>query len=305
MGAREGFEAATTALSNTADMVHIEANPQALSEALQTADGLLDASMAVPITEAMIRGAPRLKAISCATTGSDHIARDEITARNIPVMTLRDEPDILRNITPAAELTWTLLMACARHLVPAVAHVREGAWVREAFPGIMLRGKSIGIIGCGRIGQWVARYASAFGMEILGYDPHLEDWPADIRQVSLEALVEQSDFITIHVHLSDDTRTLMSGELFRSIKSGAIFINTSRGGVADEGALLQALQTGRVAAAGLDVLDGEPHIDDHPLLAYAREHDNLLITPHCGGFSPDAVRIVCDHAARKLLEALS
>lgn len=305
LGAREGFEAAAAALGEAADLVHVDATPRALRKALETSDGLIDASMAVPITETMIRGASRLKAISCATTGADHIERGEITARNIRVMTLRDDPGILHNLTPTAELTWTLLLACARRLVPAVAHVRDGAWVRENYPGIMLRGRTIGIIGCGRIGQWVARYATAFEMEVVGHDPHLEDWPQGIRRVPLATLVEQSDFVTVHVHLTEETRRLMSRELFQTIKPGAVFINTSRGGVVDEDALLQALVSGRLAAAGLDVLDGEPDIAGHPLIAYARDHENLLITPHCGGFSPDAVRSVCGHAARKLLEALS
>ena len=106
------------------------------------------------------------------------------------------------------------------------------------------------------------------------------------------------------MHLSDATRGLISADVFDRMKPGAIFINTSRGAVADEAALLKGLESGRLAAAGLDVLEGEPDIETHPLLKYARAHDNLLITPHCGGYSPDAVRLVCRRAAEKVVERL-
>jgi phosphoglycerate dehydrogenase-like enzyme len=176
--------------------------------------------------------------------------------------------------------------------------------VREEFPGIMLNGRTLGVVGCGRIGQWMARYARAFGMEVLGHDPVINPWPDGITQVPLTRLVETADFITVHVHLTDETRGLISAELFSRMKPGAVFINTSRGPLADEAALLRALEDGRLAAAGLDVLDGEPDIASHPLLLYSRSHDNLLITPHCGGFSPDAVRRVCALAADKIVHEL-
>ena len=126
----------------------------------------------------------------------------------------------------------------------------------------------------------------------------------DIKAVPLEELVETSDAVTVHVHLSDKTRGLISADLFGRIKPGAIFLNTSRGAIADEAALLAALESGRVSAAGLDVLEGEPDVAKHPLRLYAERHDNLLITPHCGGFSPDAVKVVCRRAAEKIRDHL-
>ncbi len=212
---------------------------------------------------------------------------------------------MLRNITPAAELSWALLLGCARRLRAAVSHTRDGHWVREEFPGVMLNGKRLGLIGCGRIGSWMARYAQAFGMSVMGYDPHLAELPAGVERATLERVMAESDFISVHVHLSDETRGLVSAAMFVLVKPGAIFINTSRGAIADESALLAALELGRLAAAGSDVLEGEPDIAGHPLVAYARRRDNLLITPHCGGYSPDAVRLVCRHAAGKIREALA
>jgi D-3-phosphoglycerate dehydrogenase len=170
---------------------------------------------------------------------------------------------------------------------------------------MMLNGRQLGIVGCGRIGGWVARYGRAFGMRVVGYDPLQESFPKEVARVSIETLISTSDFITIHVHLSDDTRGLISADLIRQFKPGAIFLNTSRGALVDEAALLEALESGRLAAAGVDVLDGEPDVTDHPLRVYAQRRDNLLITPHCAGFSPDAVRIVCRRAAEKIRDCLA
>jgi D-3-phosphoglycerate dehydrogenase len=141
-------------------------------------------------------------------------------------------------------------------------------------------------------------------MRVLGHDPHLETWPEGIEQVALAELVAQSDVISVHVHLSQETTGLLSADLLAHIKPGAIVINTSRGAIIDEGALLAGLESGRIGAAGLDVLDGEPEIEQHPLVAYSRGHDNLIITPHIGGFSPDAVRVVCRRAAEKIIAKL-
>ncbi len=304
VGAPEGFEALCEVAAGRAEAVHIEAEPAAVAEALFDADALLDASMQVHIDDGMIAAAPGLKIISCATTGSDHIDRAEAERRGIAIHTLREDSELLQNITPAAELSWALVLAAARRLPAALAHTRQGGWQREDFPGLMLHGKRLGLIGCGRIGDWMARYGRAFGMTVVGYDPFIEDWPEDIQPTQLEELVKSSDVISVHVHLSDETRGLVSAKLLAVTKPGAIFINTSRGAIVDEGALLEALESGRLGAAGLDVLEGEPEIAGHPLIAYARENDNLLITPHCGGFSPDAVRLVCRRAAEKITAAL-
>ena len=304
VGAEVGYEAMKGVLGGRVESEHVEAKPEALGEALKKASALLDASMKVKITNAMVRDAADLKIIACATTGSDHIERDELNRRCIEVRTLKDDRDVLMNLTPAAELSWALLMACARKLPAAFDHVKSGAWVRELFPGRMLRGRRIGIVGCGRIGGWMGRYARSFGMEVVGYDPQADPFPEGFIRLDLEELVGSSDFISVHVHLSDETRNLISKELFRVVKPGAVLVNTSRGAVIDEGAMLDALESGRLGAAGLDVLEGEPDIDNHPLVRYARAHDNLIITPHCGGFSPDAVAIVCAHSAKKIVKEL-
>jgi D-3-phosphoglycerate dehydrogenase len=303
-GGPDGYEATRETLSKVAEVIHTPSEKEALGEALKYAHGLLDASMKVRITDEIIHGAQDLKVISCATTGSDHIEREGLQSRKIPVFTLKEDRELLNNITPAAELSCALLLACARKLVPAVQHVRDGNWVRESFPGIMLNGKQLGIIGCGRIGGWMAKYGNAFGMDVVGYDPYLKKFPDHIKNMSLDRMFSTSHFITIHVHLSDETIGLVSPELLSQAKRGLILINTSRGPIVDQTALLEGLRSGRIGAAGLDVLTGEPDIDGHPLIEYAKTHDNLLITPHCGGYSPDALKVVCSHAAGKIKKIL-
>jgi D-3-phosphoglycerate dehydrogenase len=304
IGPDVGWAAVQEAVGADAQLVRAVPASEALAAALVGSDGLVDAAIRIPLTDAMVVQAPRLKVVSCASTGADHVARGEISRRGIVVRTLRDSPEVIQALTPAAELSWALVLACARKLPAAVSHVRAGGWEREQFPGVMLNGRQLGLIGCGRIGGWMARYAQAFGMRVVGYDPHLSQLPAGVLRVSVDQLMATSDVISVHVPLDETTKGLVSAALFGRIKPGAIFVNTSRGAIADEAALLEGLKAGRIGAAGLDVLDGEPAIANHPLLAYAREHDNLLITPHCGGFSPDAVERVSAHAARVALAVI-
>ena len=275
-----------------------------IKEYLKEAVAILDASMKFTFDRAMLDGAPQLRVIATATTGADHIDSQILAERAVPLFTLAGEKALLRNLTPAAEHSWTLLMACCRHIRGATHHVLEGKWVREEFPGILLKGKRLGLIGCGRIGSWMARYGLAFGVEVIGYDPFVKPWPEQIRRSGFDELLSTVDFVSVHVPLNAETRGMIGAREFGLMKRGAVFINTSRGAITDEQALLQSLVDGRLAAAGIDVLDGEPEIDHHPLVEYARRHENLLITPHIGGFSPDAVRLVVAHAARRILAAL-
>jgi D-3-phosphoglycerate dehydrogenase len=304
LGAEVGFEAAEKIISGRAKILNVPPHKEAIQKALGRCNAILDASMKVRITDAMIASANELEVISCATTGTDHIDRAELARKGIPVYTLREEKEVIQNLTPAAEFSWALLLACARKLPAAIEHVKSGGWTRELFPGVMLRGKQIGIIGCGRIGGWMARYAIAFGMETVGYDPYVKEFPPHVRPVLLDELLAASDFITVHVPLNRETEGLISESSLSRIKPGAILINTSRGEVLEEAALLRALEAGKLLGAGLDVLAGEPDIQDSPMIKYAKTHENLVITPHCAGFSPEAVAIVCGKAAEKILDYL-
>ena len=279
--------------------------PAALAAALAGADVLIDASMKVRVTAAMIASAKTLSIVSTATTGADHIDTAALAARQIPLLTLAGQREVLAGLTAAAEHSWLLLMACARQLRAASDHVLAAGWNRVEFPGVMLRGRTLGLIGCGRIGGWMARYAAAFQMRVRAFDPLVPELPEGVVAAPLDELLRTSDFVSIHVPLTDDTRGLVSRERIALLQPGSILINTSRGEIVDEAALLDALVTGRVAAAGLDVLAGEPDVQNHPLRRYAERHHNLLITPHIGGFSPDAVRIAVRFAATRARTALA
>ena len=284
--------------------VQLALDDAGVDQAMGTCDVVLDAYMRVRFPADRLAKAADLKLFVTATTGADHVDADTLARRGIPLLTLAGQRDLLRNITPGAEHTWLLLLACARQLRSAVQGVLSGEWDRNKYPGIMLRGKILGIIGCGRIGEWMSRYGTAFGMQCLGYDPYVDPWPGTIEKTDLVPLLSTADFVTVHVPFSEETRGLLGEEEFRLIKHGAVLTNTSRGEVIDETALLSALQEGRIVAAGLDVLGGEPDIADHPLVQYATANDNLIITPHIGGFSPDALRYVLSFSCDRIVEAL-
>jgi D-3-phosphoglycerate dehydrogenase len=243
--------------------------------------------------------------MATATTGADHIDGQALTDRSIPLFTLAGERELLHQLTPAAEHSWLLLMSCARRIRAAMQHVLEGKWRREDFPGIMLKGRTLGVIGCGRIGSWMTRYGKAFDMEVIGHDPFVKIWPEHMENRDLDSLLRAADFVSVHVPLNKETKRMLGKREFSLMKPGVVLVNTSRGGITDEGALLAALVEGHLGAVALDVLDGEPAIDCHPLVKYAQTHDNLIITPHIGGHCPDAVKLVVRHAARRIVSVLS
>ena len=267
---------------------------------LRDAAVVFDASMKVRFDRTMIDAAPGLQLVITATTGADHIDSSALAARGIPLLTLKTEREFLRGITPAAELSWLLLLACARRFRAAVRHVEQGGWDREQFPGTMLRGRTLGLIGCGRIGGWMARYARAFDMTVLGHDPFLSEFPAEVKAVGLPELLASADFVSIHVHYSEATRGLLGARELALMQDGAVLINTSRGAIVDEAALLAGLAAGKPAGLGVDVVEGEPDIRSTRLWQYAQTHDNVIITPHIGGFSPDALASVLRHTARRI-----
>lgn len=305
LGPSHALRAAQDILEPSWPVIAPEPTSESVGPCLGRAVAILDASMRVRFDQATLDRAPGLRVISTATTGADHIDSKMLADRGIPLLTLAGDTELLRSLTPAAEHSWLLLMACARRIRGATQHVLEGKWRREEFPGIMLKGKTLGLIGCGRIGSWMARYARAFEMNVIGYDPFVDAWPHQIEKSEMDNLLRSADFVSIHVPLNDQTRCMIGERDLALMKSGAVLINTSRGSVVDEQALVASLTECRLGAAGLDVLDGEPAINHHPLVEYARKHDNLLITPHIGGFCPDAVQIVVAHAARRIVEFLT
>jgi D-3-phosphoglycerate dehydrogenase len=259
------------------------------------------------VDRAVIDAARRLKLVAAYSTGTDHLDLAGLAERGIAVVSLKNDRAILDQVTSTAELAFGLLLTCARHLPLCFEATRQGRWERHKLAGQQLSGKTLGIVGCGRLGAMMAGYGQAFRMNVLAADPHITAFPEGVTPVDLPALLAGSDFISLHVHLTPETKYLLGARELALVKRGACLINTSRGGLIDEAALIQEMRSGRIAAAGLDVIDGEWREDkfNHPLIAYSRENPRLYITPHVGGTSPDAIRLTARHTFRKVLAFFS
>lgn len=242
-----------------------------------------------------------LKVISNYAVGFDNIEVAEATRRGIAV---GNTPDVLTNAT--ADFAFALLMAAARRVVEADASVRAGSW-KTWGPAILLgadlTGATLGIIGFGRIGQAVARRALGFEMRILYYDPSIGERNLKFQgeQVTLERLLRDSDFITLHAPLNPQTRRMINTDTLELVKPGAILINTARGGLIDQQVLYEALKSRKLAYAALDVTDPEPLPKDSPLLTL----DNLVITPHIASASRTTRERMAVMAAQNILAGLN
>ena len=239
------------------------------------------------IDREIIDAGTRLRAIVTAATGVDHIDVDYAHSRRIEVLSLRGETEFLETVSATAEHTWALLLALVRRIPQAIESVHSGDWKRDLFRGHDLQGKRIGIVGLGRIGRKIALYARAFGLQVAAFDPYACQWIERVERCStLSELLGQSDIITLHVPLNNATVNIIGREQLLMLPSGAFLINTSRGEVLNENALVDSLLSRHLAGAAVDVLCYEnttEGIHQSPLLAYARAHDNLIITPHIGG----------------------
>ncbi len=259
------------------------------------------------IDDPVLQAGRKLRAIACAATGTDHIDVDAAAARGIKVISLRGETEFLRGISASAECGWGLLLALMRRLPEAIAMGKSGRWNRDAMRGRDLAGKRLAIIGCGRIGEKTAAYAQAFGMKVAAYDPHRPDMPPGVeRRPTIVAAVADADVVMVHPPLTAETRNLVGAAELGAVKHGVVLVNTARGAVIDEAALLAALKSGWLSGAALDVLaDEAPEaLARNPLLEWARNHDNLLITPHIAGASLDAMAATEIFVAEKLAAVL-
>lgn len=252
-----------------------------------------------------IAAAGRCKLIACPVTGLDHIDLEACAAAGIRVIALKGEVDFLKQVRATAELTLALTLALMRQLVPAAQSVRDGHWSRDEFQGRELLGKTVGIVGVGRLGSITASYFTAFGCHVVGFDKRDDFAPQVERVMSLEELAARADIVSVHLSLDASTRRIIGGQFFNAMRPGGWFINTSRGEVVDEAALLAALKQGRLAGAALDVLTQEPNVDaTHPVLAYAKANRNVLVVPHIGGNTAESFEKTEVFIASRLAEAL-
>ena len=278
----------------------VEPTTAAIAKAIVGADAYY-ASLFVRLTGSLMKLSPSLKAVSTASTGLDHIDLEYALQNEIAVLCLKEDRVFLDKITATAELAWALVLATSRHLPAAVNAAKQGKWARDEYRGHQIAYKTLGILGCGRLGNIVAQYGRAFRMKVIGYDTANVEIEG-VTKVSYDELLKQSDILSIHIHLNEKNRGFVDKKSIAKMKKGAILINTSRGAIVDEKALIEALESGHLSAAGTDVIDGEWQKDllNHPMIAYARRHDNLVITPHIGGVTYESQEMAFLEAAVKL-----
>ena len=249
------------------------------------------------VTVSVMDAASKLKVIGRAGVGVDNIDLEAAKAHNIAVVNAPTSTSLA-----VAELTFGLLLSLARDIPNANRGLKQGMWLKKELEGVELNGKTLGVIGFGRIGVEVGKRATAFGMEVIAYDPLL---PADeIKKrgavpVSLPDLYARSDFISLHLPLTEDTRNMLGEQAFSQMKNNVRIVCAARGGIIDESALVEALNSGKVAGAALDVFSVEP-----PGLTETVSHPHLIATPHIGAQTAEAQSRASEDIANEVLSAL-
>lgn len=249
---------------------------------------ILFVRLGIHFDRALLSKGKRLKYLVSPTTGLDHIDLQAAKGFGIEVLSLKGETEFLKEVLATAELTWGLLLSLVRHIPSAFEDVKAGDWDRDSFKGNELSRKRLGILGLGRLGEIVARYGTAFGMEVIAFDPYREDWISGIERAdNLEKLLANSDVLSVHVPLNEETEGMLGERELNFMPRGSWIVNTSRGKILDENALLKHLISGNLAGAGLDVLtdeiQGTKWAEDNKLVQYSKNNPNLIITPHLGG----------------------
>ena len=272
-------------------------SPAELKSCIGGYSGLIIRS-ATKVTEEIIDAAKKLKVIGRAGSGLDNVDKNAASKKGIVVMNTPGG-----NTVTTAEHSFAMLMSAARLIPQATASMKAGKWEKKKFMGVELFNKTLGILGLGNIGSQVAKRARGFEMNVISFDPFLSEESAQaagIRKVSLDELFAQSDFITIHTPLTPETKGLVNAATIEKMKDGVRIVNCARGGIINEEDLYDALKSGKVAAAALDVLEKEPPPENHPLLSL----ENLICTPHLGASTAEAQENVALAVAEQVADYL-
>lgn len=240
----------------------------------------------------MIEASPALRIMATPSTGTNHLDVKYAETKGIKVLSIKESP-VIEQIYASSEFSFSLLLAMVNKIPFAYDEVKKGVWREKEheFRSIELHGKTIGLVGYGRIGKKMARFSEAFGMKILAFDPFKKITENYVLQVStLEELLTKSDIVSLHLHLNDQTRGMFGKRCFDLMKPGAFFLNTARGEIVDELAMIGALESGKLKAAAVDVISNEHEKNklNHPVIKYAQGHYNLLVSPHIAGCTVDS-----------------
>ena len=247
---------------------------------------------------------PKLKLIAWQGTGLNHIDIKAMKERGIKLISLRGRKGFLKNIPSTAEEAMALLLALVRNIPWSFDAAKGGSWNRMPWRGRQLYQKTIGLVGFGRLGRIMSRYAKAFGMHVIAYDPYVSSGlmkNAGVAKVSLVKLLKESDVISLHALLTDENYGMINERHLRAMKPSAVLINTARGELIAKGAIERALSKKWIAGAALDVIwdersDGS-HLKNNPLMEYAKKNKNLIIVPHIGGATFEAMAVTQDYVA--------
>jgi D-3-phosphoglycerate dehydrogenase len=245
---------------------------------------------------AAMDAAPSLKVISKHGSGTDTIDKVAAQARGIQVVAA-----LGANAAAVAEQALALLLACAKSVVALNQRMHAGHWDKATHKSVELEGRTVGVVGLGAIGLRFARTAAAMGMRVLGFDPYARDLPAYVTPVGLDAIWRESDAISLHCPLTPDNTKLINAQTLAACRKGVIIVNTARGGLIDEAALLDAVRSGQVGGAGLDSFAVEPMTAPHPFHGEAR----ITLSPHIGGVTADAYVKMGVAAAQNALAVLN
>ncbi len=245
---------------------------------------------------AVMDAAPSLKVISKHGSGTDTIDKVAAKARGIEVVAA-----VGANAAAVAEQALALMLACAKSVVPLDARMHAGHWDKATHKSLELGGRTVGVVGLGAIGQRFARMAHAMDMRVIGFDPFAKNLPDYIQSADLATIWREADVVSLHCPLTDENRGMLNAETLAQCKRGVIVVNTARGGLIDEAALLAAVRSGQVAGAGLDSFAVEPMTAGHPFQGQER----IVLSPHIGGVTSDAYINMGVAAAKNLLAVLA
>jgi D-3-phosphoglycerate dehydrogenase len=292
-------------LEQAGEVADFESEP-AFLERLGDATALV-AGLELQLHKPVLDRARQLRVIASRTSQLRHLDIAEADRRGIAVLFIEADAPALQKTPSTAEEAFGLLLALVRKIPWAFDAVKDERWERERYGGRELCGKTLGLVGFGRLGRLVAGYAAAFGMRVVAHDPYIDD--KTIRALgaeprSLAELLAESDAVSLHCRWSDETAGLIGAAELAALKPGAVLVNTARGEITDEAALLDALELGRLAGAAIDTLAGElpdgAHLHANPLVEYARTHENLIIVPHLGGATREATERTQVYISKKL-----
>ena len=279
-------------LEKVSELVLVEPRRDKVLQIISDFDAYF-ADASILIDKEFISKAKKLKVIGSPSTGTDHIDLDALSKAKIKLFDISKEYELINSFTATSELAFGLILSLIRQIIPSSIEANQGNWAREKFSGFQLSGKTLGILGLGRLGKISAKIGLGFGMKVIATDI-VDSFYTGVKMVDFNYLMSNSDILTIHIHLNEKTRGIINKSAISLMQPNCIIVNTSRGAIISEKDLLNALTAGKIKGAALDIIDGEwlelEKLQKHPLIQYANKNQNLIITPHIGGSTQESIK---------------